>query len=370
MFFCHSVSASRDHESGSVPCTSDERLAVRRFAIAVAVAVLASRSDRAARAPRPDRRATSTAATGRGRRRPAAAAGSPAAPGRRTCTRMNSSMLKPMPIARRSAIRSGAMPPTVAVVHVEVGEHEVGRELKRRWRMPRVARSGLSLPSCSTRPSVLPPSATKSRSPFSNERSSGCDSSMMRSRCGRSRQRDALHRVDQRAVRGVGDVGKREAPVVRIRLEHDARALAPFLEPIRAGADRLPHDVGAGGLDRLARDRHRRSSRRAARAACSRRWSCGSPACTRSGAAGRRSACRSRTWRPACRAASTTGRAPTIRSVNAGSPPPRSFGIERALDRVDVVAGDELARLALERRIVGEADAASAGGSSTSCRRR
>ena len=45
-----------------------------------------------------------------------------------------------------------------------------------------------------------------------------------------------------------------------------------------------------------------------------------------------------------------------MRSVSSGSPPPRRLGSSVALDRVDVVVGDELARLAAERRVVGEED--------------
>ena len=204
-------------------------------------------------------------------------------------------------------------------------------EPKRTCLMPRFARSGRSWPFSSTRFVSSPPSAMKSRSPCVNARISGCDSSMMlismRPICG-----SVLPRMlrDQFLLRCVGVFREADRAVIRVGLEHHARRAPPFLEAVRSCAHRLAHHVGAGGFDRFARDGHRRQS--------------GEPLEQRviglrqahhDGVAVRRlqpfDAGVVVEFRAGLRAASTTGRAPTMRSVSAASPPWRRFGSSERL---------------------------------------
>ena len=68
------------------------------------------------------------------------------------------------------------------------------------------------------------------------------------------RQLPALHRLDRRLQGRVVAPRKRDGPVVRIGVEHDARSADPLGQAERPRAHGLAHDVGARRFDRFARD--------------------------------------------------------------------------------------------------------------------
>ena len=169
------------------------------------------------------------------------------------------------------------------------------------------------------------------------------------------RQRLAAHALHQILLRCVGIRGKHQLPVMRIGLEHDTRRAPPFLQDVGPGAHRMAHDVLALGLDDLARDRHHRE---AGEALLQRVVGARQPYLQR--VAVQRA-------QPRDRGVVVEMRTRLARRVDDRAraddqvcqrrvPAAAQVGIDRPLDRVDVVRRDELARLALERRVVGEQD--------------
>ncbi len=74
------------------------------------------------------------------------------------------------------------------------------------------------------------------------------------------RQPLPLHHRNDVTVGRIGALGKRRHAKTRIRLEHDLLAASPVLEPVRSGADRIRHRPGARiavRVDHLAGDRRR-----------------------------------------------------------------------------------------------------------------
>src|SRR6185436_8277953 len=138
-------------------------------------------------------------------------------------------------------------------------------------------------------------------------------------------------------------------------LEHDARAALPFLQPIRAGADRACADIAPGRLDDLARHRADEADEVAnVREVRVRERDAQRVAVERAQALDRRvevelaRGLRLLDYRP--RAEDEIGE-----DRLAGAP---AVGGEPALVRVDVILGGELARLAAEDRVVVEQDPA------------
>ncbi len=169
------------------------------------------------------------------------------------------------------------------------------------------------------------------------------------------RERLAAHAAHQLLLGGIGALREHDLAVGGIRLQHDARRGAPFLEPVRPGAHRLPHDVGSRDLDRLPRDGHHRQTREAFehRVVRMREPQDERVAIRRAQALDRRVVVE-----PAAGLARRVHDRPGTydqvgeRRIAAGA----QVRVDRPLDRVHVIGGDELARLALERRGVGEED--------------
>ena len=137
---------------------------------------------------------------------------------------MNSSMLKPIAIARRKRYLRVRIAADERVVHVEVGERE-RRRAEAKMRDALACELGLELAVVEHAPHVVAAEREQSRLPCMNASSCGCDSSMMlismRPICG-----SVLPRIvsTSAAMLRVAAFREAERAVVRIRLEHDARA--------------------------------------------------------------------------------------------------------------------------------------------------
>ena len=172
------------------------------------------------------------------------------------------------------------------------------------------------------------------------------------------RQAPALEARQQRLALGVVGVGLRVVAQVAVAgeaLHHDARAAPPLGQPERAGADRVLHDAVAVGLDHLAR--HRRQAGEGVEEARARLAQADAQrvAVDRGQALDRPVVVEGllRLQRGLAQLAQADDALLLQRAV-AGALGRR---VVEALDRVDVVLGDQLAGAALEGRIVVEQDA-------------
>ena len=164
---------------------------------------------------------------------------------------------------------------------------------------------------------------------------------------------------DERLVPRVGPIGCEvpdEAAVLGIRFEHDLRAARPALEHVRAGADRVRHRVVAVALRSLRARRRRARCARRRRGSCSRSPSGGSAACS-----GRRPPCRGSSRRSRTCRVFFALRGELVQADDLAFEQERVrravLRIHEPHVRVDEVLRDELALLALERRIGREVDA-------------
>ncbi len=189
-----------------------------------------------------------------------------------------------------------------------------------------------------------------------NARSSGCDSSMMLDLDAADlRQRLAAHRVDERLVLRIGALRIADRSIARIRPENDLRRLAPLDQTIRTGADGPAHHVRARRLDGLARNGHRQHPGQLLeqRVVGGMEPDLQRVAVERAQAFDRRVVVHLRAG--LARGVDDRARADDQlgeRRVAAVA----QVGVEMALDRIHIVLGDQLARLGLEHRIVGEQD--------------
>ena len=168
------------------------------------------------------------------------------------------------------------------------------------------------------------------------------------------RQLAPLHRLHHGLQRRVAARGKRERPVARIGVEHHLRAALPVAQPERARADRFGHDVRAGRLDGFAGDGVRAEIReplqygvidggelQPQRVPIDRLQ----PFDRRVVVELAGLPCRVDDRPHAEQQVGERGVAAAL-----------EVGIQPALDRIDVVLGDELARLPFERGVGGEQD--------------
>jgi hypothetical protein len=169
------------------------------------------------------------------------------------------------------------------------------------------------------------------------------------------RQRLAAHVAHQFLLRCVGVFREADRAVIRVGLENHARRAPPFLEAVRSCPHRLAHHIGAGGFDRFARNGHRRQT--------------GEPLEQR--VIGLRQAHHDgvaiRCLQPFDAGIVVEFRVRLARRIDDGTRPDDEVGqrgvatlaqirVERPLDRVNIVGGDEFPRLALEDGVVREQD--------------
>ena len=168
------------------------------------------------------------------------------------------------------------------------------------------------------------------------------------------RERYPSHAAHEGRVRRIVALRKANLPVTRIRLQHDARAALPFAKAIRARSHWPCADVASGGFDDFAGGGADEADQvldvgviRLGKTylhgiAVERAQALDRPVVVelRGGARGVDD-----------RAGAYDGIGDDRRSAAA------EIRVQPALVRIDVIRGDELARLAFERRVVGEKDA-------------
>jgi hypothetical protein len=164
----------------------------------------------------------------------------------------------------------------------------------------------------------------------------------------------ALHAAHERRVRRIAALREPQRAVAGIRLQHDARAAFPFAQAIGTGAHgpganvaagRLHHFAGDGAANQVVVDHRvvRLGQAQLQRVAVERAQSFDRPVVVELRA---RLACRIDHGPRAGHQIGHQCRSPSAQ-----------IGVEPALQRIHVVGGDELARLAPERGVVGEENA-------------